>query len=240
MAYVQRAAALLFIIAVPVALLLTNIRLAANEPRVYEYAIDHYGGVEASGIARPELLRGSAGLRDYFRNDDGRIFVRVTQDGQSVSLFNDRETQHLRDVKTVFGGAFRVQEAAVVFALAYVVAVFIWARESNLRVLASQIAIAGIVGIAVIVALAVVALTGFDSAFERFHTVLFTNDLWQLDPDRDHLIQMFPEAFWRDISLWIGLATLVELGVLVAGAAVYLRFTREPAAPELIFKGAQA
>lgn len=226
MGLVRYLAAILFIIAVPIALVTTNVRIAVNEPRVFEYAIDHYGGVEATGIARDELMEGSAELRDYFNNGEDEIFVRVQQDGQPISLFNAQETAHLRDVKTLFQGSFRVQEASVIFVLAYVVGVFIWAREGSMRTLATQLLLSGALSVAVIGAVGAIAVTGFDQSFEQFHQIAFDNDLWRLNPTRDHLIQMFPQAFWQDVSLWVGIATMAELGVLAAVSALYLGLTR--------------
>lgn len=240
MAVFRHFAAFLFIIALPVAFVTTNVRIVLNEPRVYTYAADHFDSPETTGIARGELLRASGELRDYFNNDQDTVFVRVQQDGQPVSLFNNRETAHLRDVKTLLRAMFRVQEAAVIFVLAYVVTVFIWAREGNLRSLARQAAISAGVGVAVIAAIGLAVLVGFDATSDRFHRLLFSNDFWLLDPARDHLIQMFPDAFWQDISLWIGIGTIVELAALAAAAGVYLWTTRAPPVLEPIFEGAQA
>ncbi len=242
MAVFRPIAAVLFIIALPIALVTTNIRIVLNEPRVYSYATDHFDTPATTGIARSELLRASAELRAYFNNGDDKIFIRVHQGGQPVSLFNDRETTHLHDVKTLFRAMSRVQEAAVIFVLAYVVTVFIWAREGNLRSLAKQTAISGAVGIAFIAAVGIAALVGFNATFDRFHRLLFTNDFWQLDPARDHLIQMFPDGFWQDVSIWIGVGSIVEFVVLATAAGAYLWTTRERPVPppEVIFEGAQA
>jgi integral membrane protein (TIGR01906 family) len=240
LAVVRHIAALLFIIALPIALITTNVRIAANEPRVYEYAADHYDTPQTTGIARGEVLRAGGELRDYFNNDEDSIFVRVEKDGEPISLFNSRETAHLRDVKNLFQASFRVQEATAIFVLAYVVTVFIWAREGSLRTLATQVAISGLLGIAVIGVVGAIAVAGFDAAFERFHLIAFDNDFWKLDPDRDHLIQMFPEAFWRDLSLWVGIGTVAELGVLAAAAGAYLGLTRRTTAPYALPESARA
>ena len=240
MAVVRHIAALLFIIALPIALITTNVRIAANEPRVYEYATDHYNTPQTTGIAREELLRASGELRAYYNNDEESIFVRVRKDGEPISLFNSRETSHLRDVKDLFQTSFRVQEATAIFVLAYVVTVFIWAREGSLRTLATQVVISGLLGVAAIGVVGAFAVAGFDAAFDRFHLIAFSNDFWQLDPDRDHLIQMFPEGFWRDISLLIGIGTVAELGVLLAAAGAYLGFTRQPSLPYALPESARA
>jgi integral membrane protein (TIGR01906 family) len=238
--FVRQVAALLFIIALPLALLLTNVRVIANEPRVYEYAVDHYNTTETTGFPRSELLRASAELRSYFNSGDGPISIRVQQAGQSVPLFSAREVAHLEDVKDLFQLSFRVQEAAIMFIIAYVAMVFIWAREGSVRRLAQEVLASAILGAGVILAIGFFAVTGFDAAFERFHLIAFSNDLWQLDPSRDHLIQMFPEAFWQDVTLWVGAATLIELALFAVGAALYLAFTRESRMRTVEFRGAVA
>ena len=222
----RQIAALLFIVALPVALITTSVRVAINGPGLYEYATDHYNTTATTGIERSELLRASGELREYFNNGEDSIFVRVQRDGGPISLFNPRETAHLRDVKALMQTSFRVQEAAVLFVLAYVVFVFVWAKEGSFRSLAKQILTSGLVTLVVVGALGVVAVSGFEGAFNQFHLIAFDNDLWKLNPARDHLIQMFPEAFWQDVSIWVGLASLAGMGVLSALAAIYLGVTR--------------
>ena len=231
MGLVRYLVGLLFIIAVPVALVTTTVRILANEPLVYEYAIDEYDAMQTTGIARDELLRAGSELRNYFNNDEDEIFVRVERDGSPIRLFNDRETIHLRDVKNLMIKNFRVQEASVIFVLTYVVAVFIWARESSLRILAKQLLLSVLLSLAIIGGVGAFAFTGFHESFDQFHRIVFDNDFWQLDPSRDRLIQMFPEPFWEDAILWGGLAVLAQLGALALLSATYLGLTRRSAEP---------
>ena len=77
------------------------------------------------------------------------------------------------------------------------------------------------------------AVTGFDSAWTRFHEIAFSNDLWLLDPDTDHLIQMFPEPFWQDMTYLVGGLTVVEALAVVSLSVSYLVFGRaRDGAPE--------
>ena len=127
----------------------------------------------------------------------------------------------------------------MLFVLAYVVEVFIWAKEGTFRSLARQVLTSGLVTLVVVGALGVVAVSGFDGAFNQFHVIAFDNDLWRLNPSRDHLIQMFPEAFWQDVSIWVGLATLAEMGILSLLSAIYLGATRSPRVSATLAAGAQ-
>jgi integral membrane protein (TIGR01906 family) len=224
--YLRSLALFLFVVALPVTLVATNVRFAADEGRLYEYGFDKYDVEARTGFPREEISRVGQELRRYFNNDEETVHILVEDGGREVSFFNDRETAHLRDVKDLFQITFRVQELGIVYVFTYVVGVFIWAREGSLRRLATQVLAGSLVAIAVILALGAVALLGFDRAFEEFHLIAFNNDLWRLDPRTDHLIQMFPEDFWFDASMLVGLLTLAEAAVLALASGLYLGLTR--------------
>jgi integral membrane protein (TIGR01906 family) len=224
--YLRSLALFLFVALLPVTLVTTNVRFAANEGRLYEYGFDKYDVAAKTGLPREEISRAGRELRSYFKSDQDTVRILVDEGGREVSLFNERETAHLRDVKDLFQFTFGVQELGVVYVFTYVVGVFIWAREGSLRRLATQVLVGSLVAIVAIVALTVVALLGFDRAFEEFHFIAFNNDLWRLDPRTDHLIQMFPQGFWFDASMFVGLLTLTEAALLALCSGLYLGLTR--------------
>jgi len=196
-------ATLLFILSIPTAFATTTVRYVTNEQRVYRYAIDQYNGVATTGISRDELLRGSAELRQYFNDDQQTVRIRVTQQGKDVSLFNPRETDHLKDVKSRLDIMNKVQEFSVLYLLIYVAAVVLWAREITLRQLSVRVMVGCLITLLAIGGTAAFASSGFDLAWVRFHEVLFSGN-WRFNPATDHLIQMFPPAFWQSIVFFIG------------------------------------
>jgi integral membrane protein (TIGR01906 family) len=234
---VRGLATFLFIVAIPLALISTNVRYLANEGRVYTYAFDEYNAPAETGIARSELVRASAELRAYFNNNADLFNTRVKQKDREVPLFNDREVRHLHDVKQLFGWVFHIQEIAFVYILAYVAGVFIWARERSLRALALHTLIGGMLTIAIIAVLGAFAVTGFERAFERFHLIAFNNDLWRFDPRTDHLIQMFPEEFWFDVTMFTGLMTVTEAALLSLISVIHLTVSHGSPAKALALSG---
>jgi integral membrane protein (TIGR01906 family) len=215
----------LFILAVPVALITTNIRVAVSEQGVYDYSVRNYGASEASGIPQAELLRANGEIRDYLTADNaGPLAIRVRNNtGIGGPLFNARETAHMADVRDLVQVTFAVQLGSVLLVLALaVVMLMMWPpRALAMAVLCGALLTGGLVGAA-----GLVVASGFDSAWTEFHVFAFSNDLWQLDPQSDHLIQMFPEAFWQKITTLIVAATLLEALLMTGASAAYLLISR--------------
>lgn len=219
-------ATLVFVLAIPVALVSTNIRFMANEPRVYRYAIDQYNAVATTGLDRAELIRAGGEIRDYFNNSQDTLLIEVTEDGRETPLFNARETAHMQDVKSRFQALNRAQEFSVMYVLGYIVFVVLWAREISTRALAVRVGAGSVICLAVLGIVGAFGLAGFDSAWEDFHRLIFSNDFWRLDPATDHLIQMFPPDFWERIVFFLGMMVVAEAALLLLGAGLYLGASR--------------
>jgi len=74
-----------------------------------------------------------------------------------------------------------------------------------------------------IAVIAVAAIIDFDAAFTLFHVIGFSNDLWQLDPYRDYLLLLFPEAFFFDATMAIAIMAALEFGVALTGIGWFER-----------------
>ena len=226
MGFARSLATILFVVALPVAILTTNVRLLLNAPLVYDYALDRYDAEETTGLSRDDLDGTGAALRDYFNNSEKTFYYSVTENGLPAPVFNARETRHMEDVKQLVVWLNRLQMLSVMFVVAYGIVFFVWSPEGNLRQLAGQSLAGLLLGFLAIGAVGAVAAVGFDAAFEKFHEVAFSNDLWRLNPRTDHLIQMFPEEFWRDATFMLGALCLIEAALIAAIAGVYLLSSR--------------
>ena len=215
----------LLVLAIPVTLVATNIRFAASEVRVYDYSVREYNAAAAARIPESELIRANRELVFYFTADSpGPLHIVVTNTNRDdEALFNARETAHLADIRGLFQGLFTVQLLALALTLSLAVALFV---TSPLRLLARALLYGSLLTVALAGATAALTYLGFDSAWRQFHFLAFTNDLWQLDPARDHLIQMFPRDFWFDMTLLIGAFTLLEALLIGGAAGAYLYFAR--------------
>ena len=230
MRYAGLLATAAFVLALPVLLFTTNIRFLASDTGYLEGGLRRHDAAENTGIALGELDYAVGAIVRYFEDDADTLRLLVFTDGEETALFSAEETLHMEDVKGLMRVIFRANEVALGFVIAYVAGAVLWSGERSGRDLAKATLAAVGVGAAVGIAVGVLAIVGFESAWERLHEIIFTNDLWLLDPRTDRLIQMFPESFWQEATfIVVGLA-LVEAVALVALAGAYLWFTRAPRA----------
>jgi integral membrane protein (TIGR01906 family) len=153
-----------------------------------------------TGYSRDELHAVTGGLVHDLVVGPG-AFDATDASGQPV--LNERERAHLRDVRSVFGAALLV--AVVSVAIVILGAVVGRGRPSFWRAVRR-----GALGLAAgVVVLGGVALVAFDAAFELFHRLFFAAGSYTFDPGTDRLVQLFPDQFWSETTLLLGLVLLV-------------------------------
>ena len=220
MRIIRIAAKWLFIICLPILLLTASVGWAVNSLWLYKYGFDEYGVSQTTGLAQSELDRAATGLIDYFNSDDETINLTVVKDGESFTLFNEREAAHLRDVKGLIWLVYWVLLGTLIYALGYVgLSLFLW---KDRRRLAWGLVGGSCLTLALMLALGLGALFNFNWLFRQFHLISFANELWLLDPTRDYLIMLFPSGFWFDAFLFCALAAVVGAVVLGAVGGGYL------------------
>jgi integral membrane protein (TIGR01906 family) len=124
-------------------------------------------------------------------------------------VLNDRERQHMRDVRGVFAGFYVVAIGGTLmlagaFALAR-------GREARAR-LWRRLARSGTAIVVVTIVAGGLGVLFFDAAFEAFHELFFPPGSFLFDPRTDRLVQLFPDQFWSETTVAVGVA-IVGLGL---------------------------
>jgi integral membrane protein (TIGR01906 family) len=137
----------------------------------------------------------------------------VTLDGAPV--LNEREREHMRDVRGVFAQFYLVAAgAAAVLVLLRLLARTREARARFWRRLRRT-------GLAIAAGTVVVGLLGvvfFDTAFEIFHGTFFPAGTYLFDPSTERLVQLFPQQFWVETTIAVGVV-LIGLALALAWLA---------------------
>ncbi|MCL2679796.1 MAG: TIGR01906 family membrane protein [Dehalococcoidia bacterium] len=221
MRIVRTVARWVFIMAVPVLLVTATLALAFNSLWMYRAGFEKYDVAVELGISDAELERAARDLIAYF-NDPGRELydIEVTYNsGETGLLYDEAAMSHMKDVRGLVWLAYGLFWASALYVLAYILlSVFVWRREGGLPELAWGAKWGGIVTLGLIVFVGVFAFISFDWAFTIFHEIFFPQGNWQFPPD-DHMIIMFPDGFWSDVTLLVGLM-VVGLGLVVTAAGM--------------------
>lgn len=209
-----------FMLAFLVFLVTTNVRLAFNSVPLYEFGFDRHNVARTTGLTESQLSDVATEIRDYFNSDEELLDVSVTVEGDSRPLFNEREIIHMRDVKELLHAVYRVQEGTLLYLFTFSMVGFL-ILGSEFAGSIRRLFFAGAVFIyAAMVVIGLGSLVGFNLLFRWFHEISFNNDFWILDPSTSFLVRLFPQGFWLESTLLIGMATLVESGGIVALVAL--------------------
>lgn len=122
--------------------------------------------------------------------------------------YSEKEIHHMEDVRALFFLLRRLAWGAF-GSIVLVVYLVLTKRVSGVTILVSSIATAVGVGLG-----AALAMNQFQAAFVRFHELLFSNELWLLDPRTDFLIQIMPQAFFVETAKWLFARILIGYGLL--------------------------
>ena len=226
LSYGSRLAGLVVVLAIPVLLTTSSLRFTINQPHLYEYGFDKYSISDRVGIEGEELTRIAGEIRDYFNSDEGFIDPRAIIYGEERQLFTQREIIHMKDVKGLVQGVYLWQWITLGYVLGYIIFNGVWLRRVALPLLAKKLLWGGILTLSLLAVLGLALLVGFDALFLEFHELVFSNDLWQLDPRIHNLIAMFPQGFFLDATILAVLLTIGEALLLIATPTGYLIWRR--------------
>lgn len=218
--------AALFVIAVPLFLVTAAVTWAFNNPGVYRAGFEKYHVSNITGITDADLLQVSADIRSYFNSRQEPLEIRTRIFGVETELFNPREIIHMADVKKLVQGVYLVAALSAFYLLAAVALAVARHRRRSAEVLAWRFMWGGGLTLALILAVGLFALVGFETLFLKFHQLSFANDFWQLDSRTDNLVRLFPQDFWFDATIGVAIRTIVGALLVTAMSGGYLLYLR--------------
>jgi integral membrane protein (TIGR01906 family) len=117
-----------------------------------------------------------------------------------TNLYNDRELEHMLDVKNVVKGAMHVLEVCVLILI--LLALWAW-RGRWSKDYIKGLKRGGIVTLIVLGLVIIFVLVAFNYIFVIFHEIFFKTGTWTFLYS-DTSIRLFPERFWEDTFLVVG------------------------------------
>lgn len=209
------------LLSVAVALLLPGL-LAINAVRIVasdwyvRFLYDH-GGVPADRYGLGEEARRElalAGLRAVLPGEEeGLGLLRRARLPEGAPAFDRRELRHMADVRDLLGAAFDLQAVAGVVLAAAILLSLPFRRLR--RAVARGLRLGSLATVAAAALVGAVAVLSWESFSTPFHGLLFEGESWRF-ADTDTLRRLYPDRFWIDTAVALGLLAVAQALALVA------------------------
>jgi integral membrane protein (TIGR01906 family) len=186
------------------------------------YPSFEYGRIapDRFGLSDAERLELAESTLEYLRRTepaDDVIFLleELRLPRTDEPLYNEREIEHMLDVKYVtdaFKRAFRVLALVVVAGLAYLLS-----RADRRTHGYRALFYGGVVTTGILLAMLILMLVAWNAVFTQFHNLFFDPGTWTF-AYTDSLIRLFPEQFWFELGIiWVGFIFAEGLLLLALG-----------------------
>lgn len=183
-------------------------------PRFFEKEYTKYQVAQSVQMETEDLLYVTAEMMKYLKGHREDLHIVSIIDKESQEFFNEREIFHMEDVRTLFLSAMKIRTLCI-FLAAVSIFILIFTKSKVFDILSRMILWGAGAFMGILISLGVLISVDFTKAFTIFHEILFTNDLWLLDPATDRLINIVPEPFFMDTARYIGITFGLSMFFLI-------------------------
>ena len=142
--------------------------------------------VPSINTTNSELINNTENLLAYLKDNTSL----------NKNWFSDKDILHMIDVKNLYNVGFKVMTFCLIIFVITTIIIIITKKTKTLLYITKTFNKTLVIFILLIAILAGIIAYNFNSFWIRFHTILFSNDLWLLSPDESNLIKMVPEEFF--------------------------------------------
>lgn len=214
--------AMLFSFCIITTLFLTVVDNRVSNISFYEQQYSKLDLDSYTGMSLGDYTAGVESLINYVTNNQDSIQTDVTIYGVETLLYNQREIDHMVDVKELYLDAMMIRNIALIGTVFSLLAFIFTVKNSKNSLYYPFITVSKIIGL-VVLCLAIIAFLDFNLFWNTFHEIFFTNDLWLLNPRTDWMIRMFPlELFYALVSQII-VISLVVYGIIFSVLRILMK-----------------
>ncbi|KGG80446.1 hypothetical protein Y919_06075 [Caloranaerobacter azorensis H53214] len=204
--------AIICIVCLPIAMLLINLEVAAFDISFFKSKYEEYNIEDVTGISEENLMLITEKLLDYLKGKRENIII-FTEVGDKIEqVFEERELLHLKDVRELFRKGYIIKDLTLLLSIVSLIYIFYKDRIKLKKILI----VTSLIQLVLMGLLYILIYSDFYKYFTYFHKILFSNDLWLLNPKTDILIQMYPLEFFSSITYRIFVLFLSETLALLS------------------------
>lgn len=179
------------ILVLPILIFLISVDLAAFNDSFYKKEFDKYG--VKTNVPEAEILHGK--VVDYITGKSNSL----------PNLFNEREKQHLADVRNLVKNLnIAIYVFLVLFVLMLVLFGLLLKEEPHIMGFIGKILVyGGVITISLSIILLLLAVFNFTPSFDSFHKLFFQQGTYTFNPENELIVRLYPEELFRDLGIRI-------------------------------------
>ena len=195
---------------VPLIVLIGSAQLLATDPYLaFEYGKASFPP-DTFGYSQEQRFVLASANTSYVRDNlPSEALSSQTMNGEPV--YSEREVTHMADVQSAYQSVVRIWQVA--FILFLFIGLIFW-QKGERAALASAIQSGGLLTVALIGSVGLLAVLAWQVWFDNFHLIFFEPGSW-LFAYSDALIRLFPLQFWMDATSAITAISFIG-GLLLA------------------------
>lgn len=178
-------------------ILLFSIFSIVNNISFYEKQYLYNNTTFGTGMSIESLNESTKLLLDYLNDKTDDLSMQTEKFGEISEVFDEREKAHMIDVKNLY--LFFMNMMYILFGISVFLIIYLFKKDKK-KIFWNNFYSAykfSTILMAIIVCIVIFAfIYDFNSFWTLFHKILFTNDLWLLDPRVSTMINMFPLNFF--------------------------------------------
>lgn len=160
-------------------------------------------------------------MLDYLQDERADLEGKITVKGQLREVYNERETAHMKDVRSLYLAARTGAIAAALVMAGIIVWLVLSLKARGWMLIAQGFRDSALCALLLFSFLGLWAATDFTDFWIHFHELFFTNDLWLLNPATDFMIQICPESMFYKLVFVILIRFLVTVVPVEVFAVLY-------------------
>jgi len=206
-------------VTVPVILVADGLRLVTGD--WYVRAVYEHGGVPQDDLGLSEKQRTALALTGLhsIRPDekDGLALLDHARLPDGTLAFTSREIRHMSDVRTLLDRLYTLQIVAAVVTVA--LAVGLAFRPTRRALVPRAIRLGALLTLGLAALVGILSVVYWPAFSTPFHLLFFGESSWRF-ADTDTLRRLYPDRFWIDTAVVLGMLAVVQATVLwfLAGA----------------------
>ncbi len=156
----------------------------------------------------------------YVKGNSDTLQVTVSISGETRGFFNDRELQHIEEVRELIG-QLRIL-VVVCGILAVAGGIFLIRKKWQVFLAKGYFLALGLIAV-VGATVGTMAIINVKKVIRGFHEMFFDNRLWLLNPAIDKIVWFFSEELYMHALIRVGICLLLLLGGVTAGAVILIK-----------------